>query len=160
MINIIPWIFPFILGIYLSHNKVFEIVYNYMNEGKHAKYLKAFLSFIVLGVLLYYRQFIGQNIYNIRYDVVLGLTIIIVNYLYLNKIKMLNKAMIYLGSYSLDIFLVHMFLTHYYTKPFVYSLKYPIIMFIFVTGVSLLIAMALKYIKDKIGLNKLFVKVN
>jgi peptidoglycan/LPS O-acetylase OafA/YrhL len=152
--NILPWIVHFILGVYLSHNNIFESIYIFMKKGERAKYVKFVLLSILLLVLLYNRQFIGQNINGIRIDAFLGLLIILVNYLYLSKIIILKKAMIILGKYSLDIFLVHMFLTHYFTNEFTYSLKFPIIMFVYVLVVSLGISIVLKILKDKLGINK------
>jgi hypothetical protein len=44
-VNIISWVFPFILGIYLSNNNGFEVIYSYTNSRK--KYIYFFI-FIIL----------------------------------------------------------------------------------------------------------------
>lgn len=152
---IVPYIFHFSFGIYISHNRLFEritsLVYRVNN---FYKWLIGLGLLLLLLVLCYYRQFIGQNIYGMRFDVMFGFIIIIINKLYLARIKTLNIMMRFLGKYSLDIFLTHMFLTHYFISDFVYQLKYPVVMFFFVTGVSAILAVFAEKIKNIIGLNK------
>jgi peptidoglycan/LPS O-acetylase OafA/YrhL len=57
--------------------------------------------------------------------------------------------MVYLGKYSVDIFLIHMAISSVFLKDFTYSLRYPVLMFLFVLGVSLVISIIIKLIKVK-----------
>ena len=88
-----------------------------------------------------------------RLDTLFGLIIILFNFLYLSEINILNKFLVYVGKYSMDMFLIHGFITTLYTAEFIYGLKNPVIMFLVVLVISLLISILFSKVKDVLRIN-------
>lgn len=131
--------FPFILGAYIAEYKIFEKIH--LAEEK--QYLKYGIFMLVISCLFFIipiRLKLGMSYEGYRIDTLFGLLIIIFNFLYLSKITILSSFLVYVGKYSMDMFLIHGFITTLYTAEFIYGLKNPITMFLVSLLISLLIS--------------------
>ena len=74
-----------------------------------------------------------------------------------SKIK---STMAYLGKHSMNIFLIHTFIFNFWFMHQVYSSRNPIVIFIVLLLSCLVISVALEWLKDVIGFNKLIKKMS
>lgn len=144
--------FPFILGVYIAENRIFEKI-NLTDEKKFIKFTRFMLIVIPFIYVAHTRLKLGMSYEGYRLDTLFGLIIILFNLLYLSKINILNKSLVYVGKYSMDMFLIHGFITTLYTAEFIYGLKNPVIMFLVVLVISLLISVLFSKIKDVLRIN-------
>lgn len=152
LFEIISWLFPFILGVYLAYKDIFFKIKNNIENNK--TFIKKIILFLILVLMLYIRQAIPpQGGIAIKLDYFLAFMLILNLYLYKCKLKYSKKILIYLGMNSMNIYFIHMFITTYYMKNITYRLKYPIIIFTFTLLVSLLWSNILEIIKIHIKLN-------
>lgn len=149
---IVFWFFPFILGVFLAYNNTFEKL-AIINEEKGFKYINALLILLMFIIIIPKRLRLGMSYEGYALDSIFGFLIIIFNYFYLSKIKEVNRLFIFLGRYSMDMFLIHGFITTIYTANFIYSIKDPIIMFIITLLLSLIIAIFMGKVKRVLKIN-------
>lgn len=155
ILNIISWIFPFTLGVYIAQEDIFLKVKTYINTSQI--FIKRIVLMTTLILLLYLRQSVEpQGGIAIKIDYILGFIIILTSYIYCNMENYISKLIIYLGKNSMNMYFVHMFVTTYYLKQVTYNLKYPILMVIFVLGISLIWAKFLDNFARFINLKSIF----
>lgn len=150
--------FPFIVGVFLAEVNFFESI-----EKLNAPRAKLYILFMIIGLYAFFiptRLRYGMTFEGYALDNLFAILIIIFNFLYLNKIKYLNSFFILIGKYSMDMFLIHGFVVTLYTAEITYSLKNPIIMFIFVLIVSLFISILLYNFKKEFFGKLLLIKEN
>lgn len=140
------WFFPFILGIFISRNDMFKQL-NMVLDNKRWRYITAVIIILLFVIIVPTRLRLGMTFAGYALDTLFALLIIITNYLYLSKIKIQNEFLICVGKYSMDMFLIHGFITTLYIAGFIYSLKYPLLMIMVVLLLSLFIAILLSKMK-------------
>jgi hypothetical protein len=69
------------------------------------------------------------------------------------------SVMAYLGKHSMNMYLTHTFIFGYFFRDFIYSFKYPILIFIALLLSSLLLSIVIEFFKRKIRFYKLQQKV-
>lgn len=132
--NILGWVFPFIIGCYIEKNNLIEKIKQYVDRNT-----KQYILIIMLIVALIIRSNLpATGIIGIKFDYLLGLFIIVMVYIFWEKIKFTKNIICYLGQKSMDIYYVHMFISFYLFSNFIYSLKSPILMIIAVLILSLI----------------------
>lgn len=57
----------------------------------------------------------------------------------------------FIGKHSMNMYLTHTFIFGYFFHDFIYGLKYPILMFLALFGISLLISIIIELAKNKLG---------
>lgn len=137
------WVFPFVLGIYMSEKKVFEKV----KESTSKMKLPILLTLLIF--LCLFRRF-GRVVADVRIDGFIAIVIILIVYLYISKLKYLSSFLEYIGKKSFDIFLFHTFIYYYYFSDFIYSFSNHIIIFIVLLAICLIIAYLLERLKKLI----------
>lgn len=68
--------------------------------------------------------------------------------------RLLNRNMnilVFIGKHSMNMYLTHTFIFSYFFHDFIYSFKYPISIFSVLLIVSLLLSIAIEFLKKKIG---------
>jgi peptidoglycan/LPS O-acetylase OafA/YrhL len=66
-----------------------------------------------------------------------------------------KKAFEFVGIHSFNIFLFHTFIYYYYFPDFIYSFKYPVLIFAVLLGICLVISVGIEKFKKEIGFDKL-----
>ena len=133
VLNIISWLFPYILGCYLSYNGNLNKIKLWFNTK-----IKRSVLLISFFILLFIRQIgLMSNPFILKLDFLLAFLIILLVYIYFEKL-ILKKEFIYLGRKSSDIYYVHMFVSNYYLNKFIYEIKYPLLMICTVLIISIL----------------------
>lgn len=140
------WMFPFILGIYISQNNSFESIKKFMQDKLT---LKLILYFVITFAIMAVRYKKG-----VRVDGFFALLIILMGYEFFSTFNLINKLMVFIGKHSFNIFLFHTFIFEYYLKSFSYILKYPPLIFLQLLLVCLVISVSLEKIKSYLGLFK------
>lgn len=157
------WIFHFVIGITCA-----------LHIDKINYFLNRFNSLILFGILLlifgflfYLRNFV--IIFYLNNEIIAPLlsanivflvllTINIIN----NKIKVRNtgKIMKFLGNHSMNIYMIHTFIYHYWFSNFIYSFKYPILIFFVLLAICLIISVLLEYGKKIVHLPVIIDNIN
>ncbi len=65
----------------------------------------------------------------------------------------------FVGKHSMNMYLTHTFVLGYFFHDFIYGLKYPILMFFVIFGISLLISVVIEFAKSKLGFYRLQGKI-
>lgn len=156
--EILSWIFPFIIGIYVAKENIYYKIKLYIYKDNEV--LKKGTLFISFFILVYIRQAIQpQSSFAIKLDYLLAFIITLLVYLYFAKLRYFENILIYLGKHSMNIYFIHMFITTYFIKDFIYSLDNPIIMFFITLSISLLWSNMLNLIKKYIKLDIIVSKI-
>ena len=92
------WMFPFILGIYMSQNNSFASVKKFMKDKLTLK-LILYLIITIAIMAVRYKQ-------GVRVDGFFALFIILMGYEFFSTINLINKSMVFIGKHSFNIFAV------------------------------------------------------
>lgn len=155
------WVLVLVLGIVFADKNLLvrmrkkKIVENvYFN-----KILKLFISMIALAAGIYlwrYNEF--GFLYEIRHSI-LGVLVIYMAYEFLTPIKYLNSFLCFAGKHSMNMFLIHTFIRDKFFNDFIYGFKYPIVIIAVLFGTSLLVSIAIEFLKRITGYNCLVEKL-
>lgn len=77
---------------------------------------------------------------------------------YLKRIPILNKALMYIGNHSLNIFLIHTFIRYEYLNDFTYSFKYALLIPFILLAISFALSVAVELLKKLLNYDKLVAK--
>lgn len=144
--------FPFILGVYLAESKVFENI-QLTDEKIIYKITRFMMIALAFVFIIPIRLRLGMSYDGYRLDIFFGLLIVLINYIYLSRVNILAKFFTYIGIFSMDMFLIHGFITTLYTPEFIYGLKNPVIMFLVVLFLSLFISLLFSKVKTILKIN-------
>lgn len=149
------WLFVFVLGIYwaLNKNKI-TIFLNKFN------YIILICSSVLAILLLAFVRLASTRFGGIRIDGFFALSLIILLVITVRQQKIISRIFQFLGTHSMNIFMIHTFIFYYFYSDFIYSFKFPILIFIILLMCSLCFSMLIEYIKDKIRIHSLLDKVD
>ena len=71
-------------------------------------------------------------------------------FLSISRWKIIDKCLSFLGRYSMNMWFIHTWICYYLFKPYIFGLKYPIVIFVVVVILSLLSAIIVTKIANKI----------
>ena len=74
---------------------------------------------------------------------------------FINVIPGIRQILLFLGKHSMNVFLVHTFIRHYFWKDFIYSFGHFIPDFLALLVTSLAVSIALEWLKKVTGYNRL-----
>lgn len=103
------------------------------------------------------RYFIFKH--SVTIDGFLGLSIIMFSYMFLSKIKFVNKILEELGKHSGLIFMFHTFIYLFWFKSFIYGFKYSILIFAVLVIICYVTAVILRFLMKITRYDKLFKKI-
>jgi len=149
------WLFSFSIGLSCALNK--NSINRFLNLFN--KQLILLFAIVFIFVIAYVRGHL-KRFGNIGMDGFFTLTWLLFILFTVRKINFLNSAFAYLGNHSMNIFMIHTFICNYFFSGFIYSLKYPILIFIVLLMISLSISVILEFVKTKIGIYLLVNKIN
>ena len=136
------WLLPFVLGMFASEKRLFER----MAAVKANKAIHVFLSLMSLILLGIFRYFVLCN--TVYFDFAFGFCILILIFLGISRIPVLDLVMENLGKRSAVIYMMHSFICYYYFSGFIYSFKYPPLIFLSVLLISFAAAVLIQKIMD------------
>jgi len=148
------WLFPFVLGISYALNR--NKISNFLNRInlKILFICNLFLLFSVAFLKLEEWRFGGAGM-----DGFFTITLIIFVIITVRKVQKITQVFEYLGKHSMNIFLIHTFIFGYFYSGFIYSFKYPFLIFSVLLACSLFISVLIEYCKKIIGIYTLENKI-
>ena len=147
--NIKIYLFPFVLGMYVSKYNVFSKI-----QVKLDNILKVLLvSFLAFTITLWIKATIFLK--SVEFDGFFAFSIICISFMILSRIPFINKILESLGRQSAYIFMFHTFILNYYFRNFVYLTKYPVCIFIIFSTLCYLIALIISFVRKGICYDKL-----
>ncbi len=160
--NIFSFALAYVLGMAFAKYNLFE---KQMNINPFKKYkviwdiLLFFVYIILFGLIVYITQRLGRKyLWEFNYCIAPVIVILFCNR-YFRRIPILNYALMYIGSHSLNIFLIHTFIRWVYLKDFIYSFKYAILIPFVLLAITLAISIFVELLKRLVGYDKLVSKL-
>jgi len=158
--NISRWFFAAVLGIVFAQ-------YDLMAKAKgfvitKNKYLSKAIKFVVLTALLvglyYMRVMLHKKGYSASAyeltDNIIPVYVVYYCYEFIVGIPVLRQVLCFLGTHSMNIFLLHTFIRQYFLREFVYSVRHFALVTLVVLVLSLAISVIIELIKKYSGFNK------
>ncbi len=141
-------------GIYCAETNFFEKMASIpLFKGRQKdSAIKFVLCITIFSLSLWLRR---KYPYDEITNIPVAMAISLFCYLFVCKIKYLYSCLAFLGIHSMNMFLTHTLVYGYYFPKFFYSFKYPLIIFIPLVVASLLVSIAIEYIKKIIDFNKI-----
>ena len=141
---------PFIIGVVFSHKKIYSKLNSMSSKIKYKN---------ALGILIIVLMIIAHGILQTLFVAVFTGVVFICVFNLMDKPKWLNNLLSYLGGYSTNMWLIHMFLYSIYFRKLVFLPKYPIVIYIWLIILSLLCSYVVKLIYNPI-IKLLDMKIN
>lgn len=116
-------------------------------------YMAAFFLIVVLTDKLG-RKYLWELNYCIA-----PLIVVMFSNKYLKRIPVLNKALMYIGNHSLNIFLIHTFIRYEYLNDFTYSFKYAILIPFILLAISFALSVLVELFKKLLHYNEIMEKL-
>lgn len=147
----------FLLGAYFANKALFEKV----DKVLHSLWLKIPLLLVMLAVVSVVRFHLNQisMLSAMRFDAIYVIPVILICYLLLSRVKVLGRFLEALGQKSGLIFLFHTFITYYYFRDLLFSVKQSTLIFVIALAVCWLIAWLLEWLMKITGYQKLVKKL-
>lgn len=133
--NTIGYLLPFFIGAAMKKSRLIERLRNkYEITCKSSiLFLVLFVSLIILKCVIRTRWY---NIYEFAF---------VLLFLFMYRPRFIDKFLWYMGKHSMNIWMIH-FMVYFYFEEFVYSFKFPILIWLCLTGVSLIISYIVDFI--------------
>ena len=145
------WLLPFIFGIsYVLYQEKITYFFN-----KVPYFITLLLFLIFLYGVIYVRTMI---IAGTRNDAFFAISIILILLFTIRRFKACNLVFQFLGKHSMNIFMTHTFFALFYSD-FIYSLHYPILLFLFQILSNLVLSICIEWIKSKLHFDLLYKKI-
>jgi peptidoglycan/LPS O-acetylase OafA/YrhL len=148
------WLFPFLLGISCALNR--ETISTFLNR---ANWKILFICNLFLLLLVAFLRLEDWRFGGIGMDGFFTITLIVFIVITVRKVKKIIPVVEFLGKHSMNIFLIHTFIFAYFYSGFIYSFKYPILIFIVLISWSLCISILIEYTKKTIGVYRIEKKI-
>lgn len=158
--NISRWFFAVVLGIVFAQYDVMARLKGFMITKN--KYISKAIKFVLLTALLvglYYMRVMlhkkgySANAYELT-DSVIPVFVVYYCYEFIVGIPGLRQVLCFLGTHSMNIFLLHTFIRQYFLREFVYSVRHFALVTLLVLVLSLAISVVIELIKKYSGFNK------
>lgn len=159
--NVFSFILAFIFGMVFAKFDLFS------KQNKFTLFKNRLLTDIILFfvymflffMIVYMTDKLGRKyLWELNYCVDPLIVILFCNR-YLKRIVFLNKALMFIGSHSLNIFLVHTFIRYVYLNDFTYSFKYALLIPFVLLGISLAISVVVELLKKLLRYDLLVKKI-
>ena len=145
------WILPFALGIYFSRiNGFVKLRSLFYKAGILRLFIMIFLIFIVALFRVY-----GIILTGTKIDWMFGGLIILLTFEITNYSIIIRKGLSFLGTHLFNIFLFHTFIYLYFWKDFIYSFKYPVLIFLVLLSTCIIVSLIIENLKKLLLFYKL-----
>jgi len=141
------WLLPFALGIYLSQRNCIPTISERLSSYGPWRYL--ILLLMITATALY--RIYGPVLNETKIDWLFGLLVILFVFELSISFQWIGKILGMLGGHLFNVFLFHTFIYYYFFSDFIYSFKYPVLIFLVLFVTCLAISMFLEYVKRHIG---------
>jgi peptidoglycan/LPS O-acetylase OafA/YrhL len=150
------WLFAFSLGIVCVLNT--DKINHFLNKTNY--WLLCGLLLVTFLVLFFVRQYPIIPYFNgIQVDGFITLNIVVLVILIM-RTAYFGGALKFLGKHSINIYMIHTFIFYYWFSRFIYSFKYPALIFVGLLAICLIISIILEYGKKAVNLSTLINNVN
>jgi len=155
---IVYWSLHFSLGILFAQNT--EKINKFFNRFNQFLLLGFFI--LTFGILSVFRNYeIVSFFKGTDVDAFLAVNIAFLVILIFHKVSQkIAKPVIFLGKHSINIYMLHTFIFAYFFKDFIYSFKYPILIFFVLLAICLIISVLLEYGKKIVHLPVIIDNIN
>lgn len=155
--DILFWSVPFILGTIVAHNNLLEKIKSYIENSTLQLWWKIGIISLLLLLMVIRQEVAMDGFIGLRLDFINAFLIILTVYIFYENLRITHKLIIYLGTHSMNIYYMHMFISNYYLSNYIYSLMNPVLMVIAILVLSLIVSYLINYIKNFIFIN---IKIN
>ena len=160
--SLIHWIPAALLGIVSADKNLLVKISNFeLIKSKKTvnKILKLLIGIVLFGLLIKFRQSgISAVLFEIK-DGVIPFFVVCFSYEFICAMKYLRGALVVIGKYSMDIFLIHTLIRATYFRKFIYGFRYVPLIVLVLLGISLVISILIEQLKKYTGYNQLVNKI-
>lgn len=161
--NVFSFVLAFIFGMMFAKYDLFAKQDKFILFKKN-KLLTDIVLFFVYMILFFLIVFVTDRLgrkylWELNYCIDPVIVILFCNR-YLKRIPVLNKTLMFIGSHSLNIFLIHTFIRYVYLNDFMYSFKYAILIPFILLAMTLVISVVVELIKKLIRYDKMISKAS
>ncbi len=160
--NIFSFVLAFILGMAFAKYDVFAKQDKFTLFKNHKLFSDIVLFFVYLFVffmVVYVTDKLGRKyLWELNYCIDPVIVILFANK-YLKRIPVLNRALMYIGNHSLNIFLIHTFIRYEYLNDFTYSFKYALLIPFILLAISFALSVVVELLKKLIRYDKFVSKI-
>jgi hypothetical protein len=122
--------------------------------------MKVCLSLVALTLSFFLRMnFVVQDHFGYAIEGLIAFVWVVSIYIIFEKIPVITSSLRFFGKHSMNIFFFHTFIYLLLYRNQLYSLRYSILIFITLLGISTLFSIVIEFIKEKFGFYKLVKKV-
>lgn len=160
--NILSFALAFIFGMAFAKYDLFA-KQNKFSLFKKNRLLSDIILFslymVAFFLIVYLTDKLGRKyLWEFNYCISPVIVILFVNR-FLRRIPLLNRALMFIGSHSLNIFLIHTFIRYVYLNDFIYSFKYAILIPFVLLAITLAISVAVELLKKLLHYDLLIAKL-
>lgn len=141
LLQYLQYFFPFTCGIIIQRTSILK--HPKWKILEQNKLLTAFLLFLVIALKCLMDSQALDTLYAIAF-----ICLFIKLSIKQSKLKIISI----IGKYSMGMWMVHMYLSHYFFTDFIYSFRYSPIIFLILVICSFTISLMITYINDKLSL--------
>lgn len=160
--NVFSFVLAFILGMAFAKYDVFAKQDKFTLFKNHKLFSDIVLFFVYLFVffmVVYVTDKLGRKyLWELNYCIDPVIVILFANK-YLKRIPILNRALMYIGNHSLNIFLIHTFIRYEYLNDFTYSFKYALLIPFILLAISFALSVVVELLKKLIRYDKFVSKI-
>ncbi len=131
----------YVIGAFFFKYRIFSKTYAVWE--KINRYLRAVIGAALIAVLLICRTYVVPALF---FAPVSGIALITLFHFW-KKPNWIEKAFAFVGSHSTNVWLTHLFFCQFLFKNLVYLAKYPLLIYLFLIGITLGISMILQFIE-------------
>lgn len=164
--NVFSFVLAFIFGMMFAKYDLFakQDKFTLFKKNKLFTDIVLFFVYMILFFLIVFvTDRLGRKyLWELNYCIDPVIVILFCNR-YLKRIPVLNKTLMFIGSHSLNIFLIHTFIRYVYLNDFMYSFKYailiPFILLAMTLAISVVVELLKKIIRYDVLMNRLSIKL-
>ena len=160
--NVFSFVLAFILGMAFAKYDVFAKQDKFTLFKNHKLFSDIVLFFVYLFaffMVVYVTDKLGRKyLWELNYCIDPVIVILFANK-YLKRIPVLNRALMYIGNHSLNIFLIHTFIRYEYLNDFTYSFKYALLIPFILLAISFALSVVVELLKKLIRYDKFVSKI-
>lgn len=161
--NVFSFVLALIFGMVFAKHDLFA-KQDKFSLFKKNKLLSDIVLFFVYLLAFYFIVVINgklskDKVWEFNYSISPVIVILFANK-YLKRIPVLNKVLMFIGSHSLNIFLIHTFIRYVYLNDFIYSFEYAILIPFILLAMTLVISIIVELLKKLLHYDILVNKMN
>ena len=151
---ITTWLLPFALGIYFSQRNYITTISRHLSSYKLWRFPMLIIAIMFLAAFRTYSPLLNGN----KIDWLFGGLIILFIYELTISFKLVEILLSFLGKHLFNIFLFHTFIYYYYWEAFIYSFKYPVLIFLVLLSICIVLSIMIEFLKKYIHFYELVKK--